>query len=187
MDPVDVLAELERAPDPVARRAFVDLVRAHGADALRKAGGPEHLTASCFVFSPDLEQILLTHHRKGRFWVQLGGHLEDGDATLAAAARREAREESGLGDLELRSDAVVDLDRHELHGGFSCAAHWDVGFVALAAPEATLGVSAESIDVRWFAVDALPDAVPARFVDRLAAVRAQAGRTSGTRRHADGP
>lgn len=184
---MDVLAELEQAPDPVARRAFVDFARTHGADALRKTGGPEHLTASCFVFSPDLGQVLLTHHRKGRFWVQLGGHLEAGDASLAAAARREAREESGLGDLELRSDAVVDLDRHELHGGFTCAAHWDVGFVALAPLDATLDVSDESLDVRWFGVDALPVAVPLRFADRLATVRARAGRTSGTRRHADGP
>jgi 8-oxo-dGTP pyrophosphatase MutT (NUDIX family) len=171
---VDVLAELEQAPDPVARGAFVVFVCTHGEDALRKDGGPEHLTASCFVLTPDLGQVLLTHHRKGRFWVQLGGHLEPGDVSLADAARREAREESGLDDLELLSDRVVDLDRHALHGGFSCAAHWDVGFVALAPPDATVGVSAESLDVRWFGVDALPAAVPPNLAARLATVH---GRT----------
>ena len=184
---MDVLAELEQAPDPVARRAFVDFVRTHGDDALWKTGGPEHLTASCFVLSPDLGQVLLTHHRKGRFWVQLGGHLEPGDASLADAARREAREESGVDALELWSGRVADLDRHELHGGFGCAAHWDVGFVALVPPGTAIGVSAESLDVRWFGVDALPSAVPPGFADRLAAVHAHAATTSGTRRHADGP
>ncbi|MBW8810801.1 MAG: NUDIX domain-containing protein, partial [Lysobacter sp.] len=37
-----------------------------------------------------------TLHRKGGFWVQCGGHLEPDDATLSAAALREATEESGI-------------------------------------------------------------------------------------------
>ena len=171
---MDVLAALDEAPEGPARSAFVEFVSLHGDDALRKSAGPEHLTASCFVFSPDLRQVLLTHHRKGRFWVQLGGHLETVDASLADAARREGREESGIGDLELSSDRVMDLDRHELHGGFTCAAHWDVGFVAVASPAAVVDVSPESLDVRWFQVDELPRAVPPGFPARLAAVRARA-------------
>ena len=135
---------------------------------------PSRLTASCFVFSPDLREVLLTHHKKGGFWVQLGGHLEADDASLGDAARREAREESGIGDLQLGSDRVMDLERHELHGGFTCAAHWDVGFVAVASPTAAVDVSAESLDVRWFPVGALPDAVPPGFALRLATVRARA-------------
>lgn len=168
---MDVLAALSQAPGEAARTAFTEFVGSHGDAALWKAGGPEHLTASCFVFSTDLRQVLLTHHRKGRFWVQLGGHLEVGDASLADAARREAREESGITDLELCGDRVMDLDRHELHGGFTCAAHWDVGFVAISSPSTAVEVSPESLDVRWFPVEALPPAVPPGFAGRLAAVR----------------
>ncbi|TDN44908.1 8-oxo-dGTP pyrophosphatase MutT (NUDIX family) [Curtobacterium flaccumfaciens] len=152
------------------RDGFESFVRAHGDAALRRDGGPEHLTASCFVLSPDLRKVLLCLHRKGRFWVQFGGHLEPDDLDLADAARREAREESGIVDLELLDGAVVDLDRHDLHGGFACAAHWDVGFVALADPASTTTVSDESDDVRWFPLDALPDTVPDGFSARLAAV-----------------
>ncbi len=172
----DVTTALARTPDDVpgvaAARRFVEQ---HGDTALRREGGPEHLTASCFVFSPDLERTLLCLHRKGGFWVQVGGHLEPQDTSLADAARREAREESGIAGLELLDDTVVDVDRHDLHRGFGvCAAHWDVGFVALVDPEdpsAATAVSDESDDVRWFPVEALPDALPSTFPHRLIAAR----------------
>ncbi|OIH93410.1 NUDIX hydrolase [Curtobacterium sp. MCBA15_001] len=166
----DVITALASAPAGAHPDHFMDFVRTSGDAALWREGGPEHLTASCFVFSPDLTHVLLCLHRKGGFWVQFGGHLEPGDDLLAAAARREAREESGIGALELMSDRVIDLDRHELHGGFSCAAHWDVGFVAIVPAGASTTVSDESDDVRWFPVDALPESVPHRFGHRLAAV-----------------
>ena len=40
--------------------------------------------------------MLLTLHRKVGRWLQLGGHCEPADTTLAGAALREATEESGL-------------------------------------------------------------------------------------------
>ncbi|MHA7985869.1 NUDIX hydrolase [Rathayibacter sp. CAU 1779] len=157
----DALARLGAAPPTETRDAFVDFASARGDAALSRDGGPEHLTASCFVFSPDRTRTLLCFHRKGGFWVQFGGHLEADDATIASAAQREAREESGIDDLVLASERIVDLERHELHGGFACAAHWDVGFAAIVDPETSISVSDESLDVRWFAIDQLPaDAAP---------------------------
>lgn len=167
MDATDVLAELAATPAGPHRDRYTAFVHQAGDAALWRAGGPEHLTASCFVFSPDLGHVLLCHHRKGGFWVQFGGHLEPGDATLADAARREAREESGVAGLELTSSRIVDLDRHDLHGGFSCAAHWDVGFVAVVTRGTATAVSDESNDVRWFPVDELPVTLPDGFARRL--------------------
>ncbi|MGN7702757.1 NUDIX hydrolase [Cellulosimicrobium sp. 22601] len=161
------------------------------ADAVRRDGGPQHLTASCFVLSPDLARVLLCFHRKGQFWVQVGGHTEPGDTTLAGAAYREAREESGLDDLVpfdpdpsagtvpgARADAApaapVDVHRHDLAAAFgTCRTHWDVGFVAFADPDARTVVSDESEDVAWFPVDALPSGTPDDFPVRLATVLAE--------------
>jgi 8-oxo-dGTP pyrophosphatase MutT (NUDIX family) len=166
------LDDLAVLPPSATRDAYASFVREHGDDAFRRDGGPEHLTGSCFVFSPSFDEVLLTHHRKGRFWVQFGGHVEDGDDSVAATALREGREESGVADLRLRSDAIVDLDRHELHGGFSCAAHWDVGYVAVVDRAAGFAASDESLDVRWFPVDALPDDLAPGFAARLSGVLA---------------
>jgi 8-oxo-dGTP pyrophosphatase MutT (NUDIX family) len=88
---------------------------------------------------------------------------------VAEAAQREAREESGIGDLDLLSTTIEDLDRHDLHAGFSCAAHW--GFTAVIAPDVGIAVSDESEDVRWFPINELPTQVPTDFPARLDRVR----------------
>ncbi|WP_150309065.1 NUDIX hydrolase [Planctomonas psychrotolerans] len=167
----DLVAALENAPVSPLREDYLAFVSARGGAAHRRSLGDEHVTASCFVFSPDLRQVLLCFHRKGRFWVQFGGHIEERDATVAEAARREAREESGIGGLELLSERIADLDRHELHGGFTCAVHWDIGFVAVVSTDTAVSSSDESEDVRWFSVDDLPGDVPSEFPARMRNLR----------------
>jgi len=141
--------------------------------ALERHNGPEHVTGSCFVFTPDLTQVLLCFHKKGWFWVQLGGHVEPADGSVADTALREAREECGIDDLVPVGGGILDLDRHALGGGFSCRTHWDVGFAAIARPGAAAVTSDESDDVAWWPVAALPDNVPPQFGQRLTGVLAE--------------
>lgn len=137
------------------RRDYLDHLAAHP-EGVAKAGPPAHLTASCLVVDAAHERVLLTLHRRAREWFQFGGHLEAGDASLWAAARREAREESGLACLEPLKQPV-QLDRHVLVGDFGrCHEHLDVRYVAVAPDGATGLVSEESLDVRWWPVDDLP-------------------------------
>lgn len=170
----DLLASLQEVPQSGSRGAFLRFVTFAGDAALRRDGGPEHVTGSCFVFSPAFDRVLLCFHRKGKFWVQFGGHIESKDVSVAEAALRETREESGIGDLVLLSSAIVDLDRHDLHAGFSCTAHWDIGFASTIDPNVEVAVSDESEDVRWFPIDELPDQVPKGFGTRLEHVRRRA-------------
>jgi 8-oxo-dGTP pyrophosphatase MutT (NUDIX family) len=138
------------------RREFVDHLRAHP-DGHLKSCVPAHLTASAVVLDRSGEQVLLTLHRTGDFWVQFGGHCEPDDETLAGAAMREAREESGIEGLTLLSHQPVDLDRHQLTAAFgSCGEHLDVRYAALAPTDAQPVISDESHDVAWWPVDALP-------------------------------
>ncbi|WP_230674115.1 NUDIX hydrolase [Rathayibacter sp. Leaf248] len=164
------------APAPLLglRDEYLAFLAEHGEGALERSLGPEHITASCFVLSPELDRVLLCFHGKGRFWVQLGGHIEPGDASVADAALREAREESGVASLAPLGSLPLDLDRHGLGGGFGrCSRHWDIGYGAIADPSSLVVVSDESEDVAWFPVDALPEEVPPGFAGRLAgAVRA---------------
>ncbi|MCI9889320.1 NUDIX domain-containing protein [Micrococcales bacterium 31B] len=137
------------------RREYLAHLDQFEAAGLLKSGPPQHVTASCFVFNRELTHILLTLHAKARAWVQFGGHLEPGDASIEESARREAREESGLPLLELlrRPDGVAEplggLDRHDLDAAFSCAQHLDVAFVALTQGLPLPAVSHESLDVAW--------------------------------------
>jgi 8-oxo-dGTP pyrophosphatase MutT (NUDIX family) len=140
-------------------------------DGVAKAGPPAHVTASCLVLDPGGERVLLTLHRKANEWFQFGGHLEVGDPTLWQAARREAREESGIDTLEPLPHPV-QLDRHTLVGSFgTCREHLDVRYAAVAPVGATAQVSAESHDVRWWPVDALPEGTRAELGPLVSLVR----------------
>jgi len=177
----DLLDRLTALESSDAREAYLRFVGVNGDAALRRQGGPEHVTASCFVFSPDLERTLLCFHRKGGFWVQFGGHVEPQDDSIADVAVREAREESGIQELELLTEAIVDLHRHELGSGFACSAHWDIGFVAVVHPAAPVVVSDESEDVRWFPVDDLPALSADGLGERMRQALDAAGSALGSR------
>lgn len=90
------------------RDEYLAFLEQRGESALERDGGPEHVTASCFVLSPNLAQVLLCFHRKGRFWVQLGGHVEPGDGSVAAAASaRRGRRAAWLGSARSASSRWI--------------------------------------------------------------------------------
>ncbi|WP_091225780.1 NUDIX hydrolase [Microbacterium sp. 3J1] len=139
---------------------------------VRRDAGASHATASAFVFDPTLDRTLLVFHRKGRFWVQPGGHLEDDDASIRDAALRELREETGLHPAGIEDADAYDLDHHALSTAFGrCRSHLDVGIAMIASDEAAVTVSDESEDVRWWPVAGLPRDVPAGFTERLQRLR----------------
>jgi ADP-ribose pyrophosphatase YjhB (NUDIX family) len=117
--------------------------------------------------------VLLNHHRKADAWLAFGGHLEPEDHSLSAGARRELLEESGLTEIELDHDPLC-LDAHavEFCSDRGTVQHLDVRFLAVADPDATHRASDESIDVRWWPVDALP----ATFDDMYALIGAAVAR-----------
>jgi 8-oxo-dGTP pyrophosphatase MutT (NUDIX family) len=175
------------APDEqqgLLRSAYVEHLRTHD-DGMLRSCVPAHLTASAMVLDHTGEQVLLTLHRKGGFWGQLGGHCEPQDDTLAAAALREATEESGIDGLRLVDDAPVDLDRHALSTAFgTCGEHLDVRYAVVAPPEAEPVVSEESDDVVWFPAGHLPGTAVedlARLVQRARAALAESPGQSSAR------
>ena len=155
------------------RKLYLKHLAAHDS-AMWRSCSPEHLTASALVLDPDAGKVLLTLHAKLGRWLQLGGHCEPEDTTLAGAALREATEESGLPGLRLLPDPV-QLSRHPLTCEGRPSYHLDVQYVALADHGAAQPViSEESHDLAWFDADALPadvdDSVRA-LVRRAAAAR----------------
>lgn len=157
----DVLESLRDWSAPSAsqealRQRFVAHLQ-QGSDGVYRSCVPDHITASTIVLSADGSQVLLTLHAKANRWFQFGGHLEPDDATLAGAAAREAREESGIEGLVVEP-VPVHLSEHLVSfcGTNGDVHHLDVRFMAIAPAGAEHAASDESLDVRWWPADALP-------------------------------
>jgi len=133
------------------RHAFLSYLAAR-TDACRRSCMPGHLTASTALVDATGEHVLLTRHPRVGRWLQLGGHCEDGDPSMAGAALREATEESGI-------DAIT-IDPRPLHLAvhpITCSLgvptrHLDVRFLGVAPLGAVPRRSAESLDLRWWPI-----------------------------------
>lgn len=138
-------------------------------DAVLKSGPPAHITASCLVIDASGHRVLLTHHRRARRWFQFGGHLEVDDPGVRSAAAREAREESGI-DSVTPQPQIVDLHRHVLVGDFArCREHLDIRYAAVVPSWAQPRASTESLDVRWWPIDELPEGPGGEVADLVRA------------------
>jgi len=154
----DETARLVReAPDPFGR------------DPMR-----DHVTASAFVVDRAGTHALLTEHRKLGRWLQLGGHC-DGESDPLAAALREAREESGLGRIDVVSPEILDIDIHVIpaRGAEPSHRHLDTRYLLAADRDAPLSLSAESTRLAWVPLADLAAWAPSPSVlvlrDKLAA------------------
>ena len=161
------------------RRRTLSLL-AVGPAAVTRAYRPGHVTASTLIVDDDGRVLLCLHGRMG-LWMQLGGHCEPGDPTLAAAALREATEESGLAGLRLHPDPI-DVDVHPVRCGSADGGpagpsyHYDVRFVARCPAGAVEQVSAESRALGWFTPDALPEPLASGVAQQIAPALARLDR-----------
>ena len=128
----------------------------------------EKIDFTTCIFVVHEAKVLLIHHRKLDKWLPLGGHIEL-DEDPEQAARREAREESGL-EVELLGErapttepgtrALISprfLDIHRITD-----THEHIGMIYWARPKsgsATLA-AAEHHDIRWCSVADLETLTP---------------------------
>ena len=139
------------------------LIAAHP-DILSMSCEIGHITASAVIIDMTTGRALLHFHRRIGRWLQVGGHLEY-ETDIARAALREAREETGLPDLEFfppgEAPLPIDYDAHEIpqSGDIPQHLHLDVRYLlATRRPDALAPAAGESTRFRWLSpADALDE------------------------------
>lgn len=113
---LDLVEKFEPATDGLAlksRELTLGLLRSSATPFSRSQFAPGHVTCTALVLHPRNASVLLMYHHRLQRWLLPGGHVEESDASLAAAAAREAAEETCV-----RIDANVDpfLAGIDVHG-----------------------------------------------------------------------
>ena len=158
------------------RRALLHFVfsNAHCWWLRETAGG--HVTGSAWILNLARSHALLLHHTKLNLWVQPGGHLDHRDASPAAGAMREAREETGLLNLQFASETLFDVDIHCIpaRGASSGKSdvekahlHYDVRYLIIA-PDERVNITEESQDAKWRLLEELAQPSQQRSIARMA-------------------
>jgi 8-oxo-dGTP pyrophosphatase MutT (NUDIX family) len=115
-----------------------------------------HITGSAFIVNVQKTKTLLVNHAKLNRWLQPGGHC-DGDANVAKVSLKEALEETGLTQLQIRETEIFDIDIHTIpeRKGVPEHLHYDVRFLIVADETEPIKISDESTDVKWIPIIAV--------------------------------
>ncbi|MFY9590202.1 NUDIX hydrolase [Rickettsia endosymbiont of Halotydeus destructor] len=111
-----------------------------------------HFTASAFLLNADKTKFLLMHHNKLNKWLQPGGHC-DGNGDVLAIAIKEAKEESGIEEIEPISTKIYDIDIHFIPENHKESAHYhyDIRFLLKTIGNDNFIKNDEANELKWLA------------------------------------
>jgi 8-oxo-dGTP pyrophosphatase MutT (NUDIX family) len=111
---------------------------------------PGHITCTALVLHPTEQRVLFMHHHRLRRWLLPGGHVEIIDASLAAAAAREALEETHVVIDARVTPALAGIDVHGIPPKKREPFHLHHDLIwCFRALHSEIAVSEEAPSVRW--------------------------------------
>ena len=132
---------------------MLNLFATRGAKAFTRDNLEAHFTASAWIINPSSIEVLMLHHKKLNKWLQPGGHA-DGQLDLEKVARKEAKEETALNNLQLITTGIFDIDIHLIpeNKGIQEHEHFDIRFAYFCTDKDQTAINSESNDYRWIQI-----------------------------------
>ncbi len=141
-----------------------ELVGAGGPVTSRKHT-PGHITAGALLIRDD--RLLVVRHKVFDIWVMPGGHIDETNESLRAAAQRELIEEAGVAEADLfllsqwPGDLPLDIGRHSIsprpEKNEPAHIHWDIRYVFGTNVSDVRPQLSEVTDSEWRELGLVPD------------------------------
>ena len=144
------------------KKLLLEILENANDDIFTRENKVMHFTASCWVTNQKHDKILMAYHNIYDSWAWLGGHA-DGNHNLLEVALKEAKEESGLKNIQILSKditslEILDVKGHVKHGEYvSAHLHLNLTYLLVADENEKLqNKEDENSAVAWFDIDEAP-------------------------------
>ena len=128
-------------------------------DVLTRNNEIGHFTSSCWIVNKEKTKVLMVYHNIYDSWSWTGGHA-DGDSNLLHVSLKEAKEETGLKNVEplnenIFSLEIIGVDGHMKKGQYvSSHMHLNITYLLCADESQTLHIKEdENSGVKCFELD----------------------------------
>lgn len=132
-------------------------------DVLTRQNEYGHFTSSAFVLNKERTKILMIYHKIYNSWAWVGGH-SDGDSDLLYVAMKEAKEETGIKNVEpiskdIYSLEIINVNGHEKRGKYvGSHVHLNVAYLLEADEGEEIHIKEdENSGVKWVSIDEVLD------------------------------
>ena len=159
--------EAIRAYEPIneqeasEKKVILEYIEQYPHNILLRENQLGHLTSSGFIMNKDLTKTLMVHHNIYNTWAWTGGHA-DGDEDLLYVAIKEAKEETGVTQIEPLMEEIASIDILPVWGHVkkdeyvATHMHLSVAYILIADENQHLQVNeAENSGVKWIEIEAL--------------------------------
>lgn len=133
-------------------------------DVLTRQNQYGHFTSSAFVLNKERTKILMAYHKIYNSWAWVGGH-SDGDNDLLYVAMKEAKEETGIKNVEpifneIYSIELINVNGHEKGGKYvGSHVHLNVTYLLETDENEEIHIKEdENSDVKWIPIDNILEA-----------------------------
>ena len=167
--------------EEVEKRIMLDYIKDFD-DVLTRQNEYGHFTSSAFVLNKERTKVLMIYHKIYNSWAWVGGH-SDGDSDLLYVAMKEAKEETGIKNVEpisndIYSLEIITVNGHEKRGKYvGSHVHLNVTFILEADENEELHIKEdENSGVKWVPIDEIlnttsevwiRDRVYAKVIDKM--------------------
>lgn len=141
------------------KRVILEYINEYPDTVLLRENEKGHLTSSGFIMNKDLTKVLMIHHNIYNSWAWTGGHA-DGDEDLLYVAMKEAKEETGVVEIEPLMEEIASIDilpvwGHVKKGKYVAThMHLSVAYILIADENQTLHINeAENSGVKWIKIE----------------------------------